>query len=121
MVDEDEWTLDRRQEKLEEVCGPVETLTRSARASKRDTAVTAWAAQVRTIANEVVEGSRQVIEDQSADYTLEEVDEELQLLSSSLLVGQPAMLATTSSRKCKRQCLGKCEPRWRERRAGWRR
>jgi hypothetical protein len=29
----------------------------------------------------VLEGVRQVIEDQNADYTLEEVDEELQLLS----------------------------------------
>jgi hypothetical protein len=37
MVDEEEWTPARRQEKIEEVLGPVETLIRSARTSRRDT------------------------------------------------------------------------------------
>jgi hypothetical protein len=36
---------------------------------------------VLTLANKVVEGARYVIDDQSTDCTLDEVDEELQLLS----------------------------------------
>jgi hypothetical protein len=41
----------------------------------------ACATQVCTLADEVAEGARHVIDDQSTDYTLFEVDEELQLLS----------------------------------------
>jgi hypothetical protein len=59
----------------------VETLVRSAGASRRNTTVAAWATQMHTLTNEVVEGARHVIDDQSADYTLDEVDEELQLQS----------------------------------------
>jgi hypothetical protein len=73
-ADDKEWSPARRQERLEVVHAQVETLIRSARASRRDTAIAAWATQVG-------EGTRQVIEDQSTDYSLEEVDEELQLLA----------------------------------------
>jgi hypothetical protein len=59
----------------------VETLIRSARASRRDTAVAVRVTQVRTLAGEVVEGARHVIDDQSTDYTVDEVDEELKLLN----------------------------------------
>jgi hypothetical protein len=52
---------DRRQEIISEVRDPVEALIRSARASRRDTAVAAWATQVSTLANEVVEDARYVI------------------------------------------------------------
>jgi hypothetical protein len=81
MAGEEKWTPARRQEKIEEVCGPVETLIRSARASRRDTAVVIRVTQVRTLAGEVVEGARHVIDDQSTDYTVDEVDEELKLLN----------------------------------------
>ncbi len=55
MADEEKWTPARRQEKIKEVSGPVETLIRSVRAPRRDTVVAAWATQVRTLADEVVE------------------------------------------------------------------
>jgi hypothetical protein len=42
MADEEEWTLVRKQERVEEVHGPVETLIRSARTSRRDTTIAAW-------------------------------------------------------------------------------
>ncbi len=58
----------------------METLIKSARASRRDTAVAAWAPQVLTLSDEVVESARHVIDNQSTDYTLVRVDEELQLL-----------------------------------------
>jgi hypothetical protein len=81
MADEEEWTLARRQEKIKEAHDPAETLIRSAKASRRDTTMAACATQVRTLFNEVVEGTRHVIDDQSTDYILFEVDKELQLLS----------------------------------------
>ncbi len=81
MADEEEWTLARRQENIEEVRGPVVTLIRSARASRRDTAVAAWATQVRTLADNMVVDALHVIDDQSMEYTLVEMDEVLQLLS----------------------------------------
>jgi hypothetical protein len=51
MADEEEWTPAWRQERIEEVCGPVETLVRSARASRRDTTVSTWATQMCTLAD----------------------------------------------------------------------
>jgi hypothetical protein len=58
MAEDEEWTPARRQEKMKEVHAPVETLIRTARASMRDTAIAAWAIQVRTLADKVVEGAR---------------------------------------------------------------
>ncbi len=55
MADNEEWTPARRQERLEEICDPMETLIRSATATRQDTSVTAWVTQVRTLADEVVE------------------------------------------------------------------
>ncbi len=55
----------------------METLIKSARASRRDTAVAAWATQVLTLSDEVVESARHKIDNQSTDYTLVGVDKEL--------------------------------------------
>jgi hypothetical protein len=55
MADDEEWTPARRRERLEEIRDPVETLIRSARATWQDTSVAAWATQVCTLADEVVE------------------------------------------------------------------
>ncbi len=38
-ADEEEWSLARRQERLQEIREPVETLIRSARNTRRDTAI----------------------------------------------------------------------------------
>jgi hypothetical protein len=79
MVDEEELTPVRWWEKIGMQL-PGDTLIRTARASRMDTAVAAWANQVRTLADNVVEGARHVTDDQSMVYTLVEVDKELQLL-----------------------------------------
>jgi hypothetical protein len=76
-----EWPKARRQERLQEIRELVETLVRTARATRRDAADTAWVTHVCSLSDEVLESGRQVIEDQSMDYTLEEVDEELKLLA----------------------------------------
>jgi hypothetical protein len=52
MAEEEEWTPAKRQERIKEVLGPVETLIRWARASRRDTDVAAWATQVCPLADE---------------------------------------------------------------------
>jgi hypothetical protein len=36
---------------------------------------------MQVLADEVLEAAKQIIEDQSEDYTLEEVDEELEMLA----------------------------------------
>jgi hypothetical protein len=77
----EEWTLARRQERLQEIRELVETLVRTARATRWDTAVAAWLTQVCSLVDEVLESARQVIDDKSTDYTLDEVDEELQLMA----------------------------------------
>jgi hypothetical protein len=41
-ADEEELTVARRQERLQEIWEPVETLIRLARDTRRDTAITAW-------------------------------------------------------------------------------
>jgi hypothetical protein len=70
-----------REERLQEIREPVETLVRTARATSQVAAVPAWVTQVRSLADEVLESARLIIEDQSTDYTLEEMDEELELLA----------------------------------------
>ncbi len=60
---------------------PVEALVRTARATKRDAAVSAWVKKMRALADEVLETAKGIIEDQSTDYTLDEIDEELDMLS----------------------------------------
>jgi hypothetical protein len=76
------WRTRRRgQERLQEICEPVETLIRLARATRLDTAGVAWVTQVRTLTNPVVESARQMNDDHSTDYTPDEVDEELQLMT----------------------------------------
>ncbi len=77
----EEWPAARRQERLQEIQEPVETLVRTARATWRDADDTAWVTHVCSLGDEVLESGRQVIENQSTDYTLEEVDEELELLA----------------------------------------
>ncbi len=52
-----------------------------ARDTKRDAAVSAWVKQMWALADEVLETAKQIIEDQSTDYTLDEVDEELDMLT----------------------------------------
>ncbi len=47
---EEDWPTARRQERLQEVREPVEDLVRTARATKWDTDVSAWANQMRTLA-----------------------------------------------------------------------
>jgi hypothetical protein len=78
---EEDWPAARRQERLREVREPVEALVRMARATKRDAAVSAWANRMRALADEVPEAAKQILEDQSEDYTLDEVDEELAMLT----------------------------------------
>ncbi len=78
---EEDWPAARRQERLQQVREPVEALVRMARATKRDTAVTAWTDRMRVLADEVLEAAKQIIEDKSEDYTLDEVDEELDMLT----------------------------------------
>jgi hypothetical protein len=69
---EEDWPAARRQERL----------VRTARATKRDAAVSAWANWMRPLEDEVLEAAKQIIEDQSEDYTLDEVDdEELDMLT----------------------------------------
>jgi hypothetical protein len=71
----------RRQERLRKIQEPVEALVRTARATKRDAAVSTWVKRMRALADEVLETAKQIIKDQSTDYTLDEVDEELDMLS----------------------------------------
>jgi hypothetical protein len=78
---EESWPAARRQERLQQIREPVEALVRTARATKRDAAVTAWTDRMRVLADEVLEAAKQIIEDQSEDYTLEEADEELEMLA----------------------------------------
>jgi hypothetical protein len=78
---EEDWPAARRQERLREVREPVKAMVRTARATKRDAAVSAWATQMRSLVDEVLETARQIIDDQSTDYTLDKVDEELGLLA----------------------------------------
>ncbi len=54
---------------------------RTARVTRWDAAITALVTQVLSLVDEVLESARQVIEDQSTDYTLEEVDDELELMA----------------------------------------
>jgi hypothetical protein len=77
---EEDWPAARRQERLREVRELVEALVRTAWATKRGAAVSAWTNQMRTLADEVLESTKQIIEDQSEDYTLDKVDEELDML-----------------------------------------
>jgi hypothetical protein len=60
---------------------PVEALVRTARVTKRDAAVSAWVKKMQALADEVLETVNQIVEDQSNDYTLDEIDEELDMLS----------------------------------------
>jgi vacuolar-type H+-ATPase subunit H len=78
---EEDWPAARRQERLREIQEPVEALVRTARATKRDAAVSTWVKRMQALADEVLETAKQIIEDQSTDYTLDEVDEELDMLS----------------------------------------
>jgi hypothetical protein len=59
---------------------PVKALVRTARATKRDAAVSAWIKKMRALA-EVMETVKEIIEDQSTDYTLDKIDEGLDMLS----------------------------------------
>jgi hypothetical protein len=76
-----EWPSARRQERLLKIREPVEALAWTARAARRDTTITAGVTQMCSLADEVLESARQVIDDQSTDYTLDEVDEELELMA----------------------------------------
>jgi hypothetical protein len=78
---EENWPAAQRQERLREVQEPVEALVRMARATMRDAAVSAWIKKMRALADEVMETAKEVIEDQSTKYTLDEIDEELEMLS----------------------------------------
>ncbi len=78
---EKNWPEARRQERLQQIREPVEALVRTARATKRDSAVTVWTDRMRVLADEVLEAAKQIIDDQSEDYTLDEVDEELAMLA----------------------------------------
>jgi hypothetical protein len=80
-VTEEDWPAARRQERLRQVREPVKALVRTARATKRDAAVTVWTDRMRVLADEVLEAAKQIIDDQSEDYILEEVDEELDMLT----------------------------------------
>ncbi len=75
---EENWPAARRQERLQQIREPVEALVRTARATKQDVAVTVWTDRMRVLADEVLEAAKQIIENQSEDYTLEEADEELE-------------------------------------------
>ncbi len=78
---EENWPAARRQERLQQIREPVEALVRTAKATKRDAAVTIWTERMRVLADEVLEAAKTIIDDQSEDYTLEEVDEELAMLA----------------------------------------
>jgi hypothetical protein len=78
---EENWPAARRQERLQQIRETVEALVRTARATKREAAVTAWTNRMRVLADKVLEAAKQIIEDQSEDYTLEEADEELEMLA----------------------------------------
>jgi hypothetical protein len=64
---EESWPAARRQERLQQIREPVEALVRTARATKRDAAVTVWTDRMRVLADKVLEAAKQIIEDQSEE------------------------------------------------------
>jgi hypothetical protein len=70
---EENWPAARRQERLQQIREPVQAFVRTAKATNRVAAVTVWTDRIRVLADEVLEAAKQIIDDQSEDYTLEEV------------------------------------------------
>jgi hypothetical protein len=116
---EEDWPAARRQERLREIQEPVEALVRTARATKRDAAVSTWVKRMRALADEVLETAKQIIEDQSTDYTLDEVERSWTCCpsaasksgSSSRRARRMALVAIRSSSRCSGRCLGRSRHR----------
>jgi hypothetical protein len=56
-------------------------LIKLAESSRRDSAVKTWVAQVQAIVKDLVRNTKEVLEDQSTNYTVVKIDNEVQVCS----------------------------------------